>query len=995
MASETPSEKEAKERRERQDTQFRLALFAIGLLSLAWFLGAFGFSYLWCVFLIPLYFTVFYRKNSRIIEGRVKEAEIYVHQKKALRDEETTEWLNFILNRWWNFSEASLCQLVRGALNPVLDYSRPSFIENMELVEFSFGKRTPFLKYVKVFENIDEGDSPNIPATTDNAFQPPDDIQKRQRHLLVLNMDLCLNAPDTKIIIRVRLGGKMVGADVDVSLEDVNLSGRMQIVFEMDHVIPFPHMKSVAVTFLEKPQVDFDVCMLRAVQVMDIPMLKDFINALVMDSLTYALVDPGRIEIPLYSVDAEELLNASRKSAYAAGVLTLTVKGGLPQKFTDDQIFTSFKIGDQEEKCSEKIQGGTTWEESFSLLVYDLPTDNVAIEIRGKRVFGTKYVLAKYKIFLNTLGLEKKKKVDTVLEKEGIKGSRLEVTLEYTTLKHVEISSRTDEKEFMEKYNMNEPVNEVSGVLLVVLHSGSKLLSMDADGYSDPYCIITANKEKIKTTTHVQGTVNPVWDSITEFFVKDITKTNLFFLVYDRDRNWQGLSDDFMGSCPLNLTAEEPAVIKQKINLKYKVFGKKRSEDSFMDAGSILVSAVFRPVESVKKSEKEGDLTPIESGDVIEDINEHAKKHTMKSSMKTKRQIEEMMLIKERGVLVVTLLQGRNLVSMDSNGLSDPFCVVRVNNSKKFKTNVIYESLTPVWNESVSIAMPQGNDKLIIDMFDKDVFQNDFMGSVTFTPEDIEEFSKKGATWHTLKDVDNGEIEIRLKKCNPGEQVPDVGEDVEDEKTEQEAGDSGIGESGGDSGQAEGKDAFAAALDSIEDQANTEGPPVYFSVSGEVIQVSDIKGWGAVTIKGRAEIPRKGRRGTIKYEQVPMVSTPPLAPESGMVKWNNIFQTSGGQSIPNDAVLVFELRDGKKKTQGICKTPIKDFFKGHHFKIGKKSGNNNDEKCSVTSWLNLEYDGMPAGRLQLMLSYSDVPDAPIATTKKKSLLKRISSNPTI
>jgi len=79
----------------------------------------------------------------------------------------------------------------------------------MELVEFSFGKKTPFLKNVKVFENIDEGDSPDVPATAQNAFKPPDDIQKRQRHLLVLNMDLCLHAPDTKIIIRVRLGGKM------------------------------------------------------------------------------------------------------------------------------------------------------------------------------------------------------------------------------------------------------------------------------------------------------------------------------------------------------------------------------------------------------------------------------------------------------------------------------------------------------------------------------------------------------------------------------------------------------------------------------------------------------------------------------------------------------------------------------------------------------------------------------------------------------------------
>ena len=43
-----------------------------------------------------------------------------------------------------------------------------------------------------------------------------------------------------------------VGADVDVSIEDVSLSGRVQIVFELDHIVPFPHMKSVAITFLEK-----------------------------------------------------------------------------------------------------------------------------------------------------------------------------------------------------------------------------------------------------------------------------------------------------------------------------------------------------------------------------------------------------------------------------------------------------------------------------------------------------------------------------------------------------------------------------------------------------------------------------------------------------------------------------------------------------------------------------------------------------------------------
>ena len=41
----------------------------------------------------------------------------------------------------------------------------------------------------------------------------------------------------------------------------------------------------------------------------------------------------------------------------------------------------------------------------------------------------------------------------------------------------------------------------VCGLLLVVVHSGEKLMAMDDDGYSDPYCIVAANKEKVTTLT--------------------------------------------------------------------------------------------------------------------------------------------------------------------------------------------------------------------------------------------------------------------------------------------------------------------------------------------------------------------------------------------------------------------------------------------------------------------------------------------------------------
>lgn len=45
--------------------------------------------------------------------------------------------------------------------------------------------------------------------------------------------------------------------------------------------------------------------------------------------------------------------------------------------FPDDQIWTSLQVGNLDEKNTEKIQGGTTFEESISLLIYDLANDKV------------------------------------------------------------------------------------------------------------------------------------------------------------------------------------------------------------------------------------------------------------------------------------------------------------------------------------------------------------------------------------------------------------------------------------------------------------------------------------------------------------------------------------------------------------------------------------------------------------------------------------------
>ena len=69
------------------------------------------------------------------------------------------------------------------------------------------------------------------------------------------------------------------------------------------------------------------------------------------------------------------------------------------------------------------------------------------------------------------------------------------------------------------------------------------------------------------------------------------------------------------------------------------------------------------------------------------------------------------------------------------SGTSDPFCVITVDgNQHKIKTDVVYKTLDPVWNERLIIPYPY---KIIeIKVMDKDTLRDDFLGRVIFLTKD-------------------------------------------------------------------------------------------------------------------------------------------------------------------------------------------------------------------------------------------------------------------
>jgi len=104
--------------------------------------------------------------------------------------------------------------------------------------------------------------------------------------------------------------------------------------------------------------------------------------------------------------------------------------------------------------------------------------------------------------------------------------------------------------------------------------------------------------------------------------------------------------------------------------------------------------------------------------------------------------------------VVVTVVSGRNLVSRDDNGLSDPFIVVHFVDQRE-KSAVIRKTLNPEWNAQFTFSCAGVSDQtqMQFTVMDWDRFSaDDYMGEVSVPYVDITAMAANPtkATWFTL-----------------------------------------------------------------------------------------------------------------------------------------------------------------------------------------------------------------------------------------------------
>ncbi|XP_057595075.1 multiple C2 and transmembrane domain-containing protein 1 isoform X1 [Hippopotamus amphibius kiboko] len=276
----------------------------------------------------------------------------------------------------------------------------------------------------------------------------------------------------------------------------------------------------------------------------------------------------------------------------------------------------------------------------------------------------------------------------------------------------------------------------------ITLRRGQSLAARDRGGTSDPYVKFKIGGKEVFRSKIIHKNLNPVWEEKACLLVGHLREP-LYVKVFDYDF---GLQDDFMGSAFLDLTQLE---LNRPTDVTLTL---KDPHYPDHDLGIILLSVVLTP--------KEG-----EHRDVQRSIHSflhwricEIKTMLMRKSWKrSSKELSENEVVGSyfsvksffwrfqtqslrlsdvhrkshlwRGIVSITLIEGRDLKAMDSNGLSDPYVKFRLGH-QKYKSKIMPKTLNPQWREQFDFHLYEERGGIIdITAWDKDAGKrDDFIG---------------------------------------------------------------------------------------------------------------------------------------------------------------------------------------------------------------------------------------------------------------------------
>ncbi|KAK7398386.1 Tricalbin-2 [Neonectria punicea] len=643
----------------------------------SWLVAVFGGGLAW-VILIMAVCSTYYRTSLRRVRRNFRDDIVREQSLKKLdTDNESLEWINSFLVKFWPIYQPVLAQTIINSVDQVLSSATPAFLDSLKLKTFTLGTKPPRMEHVKTYPKTEDD---IVMMDWKFSFTPKDTADMTARQVK--------NKINPKIVLEIRIGKAMISKGLDVIVEDMAFSGIMRLKIKLQ--IPFPHIDRVEMCFLERPEIDY-VCKPLGgdsfgFDINFIPGLESFISEQIHGNLAPMMYAPK-----VFPIEVAKMLAGSPVDQ-AVGVIAVTLHGAQGLKNSDNfggtiDPYVSLSLNRRQELARTKTipdNSNPRWNETHYIIITSF-NDSLDMQVFDHNDFRKSKELGVASFPLENLediNVYENERIEVITDGKA----RGVISCDFRFFPVLETATNEEGKE--------EPAPESNqGILRFTVEQAKDLDGTKSlVGLLNPYAALFLNGKEVHQTKKLKRTNNPIWDNGSkEILITDRKKAKLGVTIKD-DRDLTG--DQVLGKYQIKL--DEMLECMEQGKEWYNLAG--------AHTGRVKMMAQWKPVAISGIASTGGYVTPI-------------------------------------GVMRFHFQKATDLRNFEAFGKSDPYTRVLLSGIEKARTVTFRNDLNPEWDEVLYVPIHSARDRLTLEVMDTEKVGKDrSLGSVeTFAGDYVQQ----------------------------------------------------------------------------------------------------------------------------------------------------------------------------------------------------------------------------------------------------------------
>lgn len=641
------------------------AAVIISAVLVSHFMTLFNFGWGWLFILLASCCTYYTTSMARIRQRARDDIQRELVKTRLASEHESAEWMNNFLDRFWLIYEPVLSATIVAFVDQTLSTNCPPFLDSLRLTQFTLGNKAPRIDKVRTFPKTAEDE---VLMDWGFSFTPNDVSDLTPRQLATKS--------NPKVVLSIRIGKGPASAKFPVLVEDMTVSGLLRIRLKL--MSSFPHVQVVDACFLEKPLIDYALKPIGGetfgFDMMNIPGLSSFIRDMIHSTLGPMMYDPN-----VFTLNLEQLLSGAPVDA-AIGVIKVTVHnarnikaskigGGTPDPYV------SFSINNRTELTKTKYTDSTynpTWNET-KLLIINRLTDNLVLTVMDYNEHRKDTELGASIFELSKLDEDATQEdLSLPILKDGKEKGELRFDVSYYPV----LKPQVDES------GVEELPESGVGIVRLTIHQAKELdTSKPRTADLNPYAKVFLGNSAVPlhATARVKHTVQPIWESTTEFLCTNRTSSIVTINVID-DRDF--LKDPVIGSLSVRL---------EDLFKARKEAGRDWWPLSGCKSGRLRLTVEWKPL-------------------------------NMAGGLRGADQY-----VPPIGAVRLWLKKATDVKNVEAalGGKSDPYVRVLINNNVEARTEVINNNLNPEWDQIIYTPVHSLKETLLLEVMDYQNFTKD------------------------------------------------------------------------------------------------------------------------------------------------------------------------------------------------------------------------------------------------------------------------------